>query len=125
MKTVVGKNKISLKGLQAMLEQHYGKRQAVLFQINTLNTQLRQHNKDINHTEKMIRLMRQGELTVTDHAKLRYLERVEAINPADVVSKILTPQLREMVKTLGDGKYPVDDFQVVVSNNSVITVIKK
>lgn len=124
MKTVVGKNKTPLKRLQAILDTYRNKREAVLFQINTLNTQLRQHNKDINKTEKMIRLTEKGDLIVTDHAIKRYLQRVEEIDPIDVPSRIVTTALQEMVRTLGDGKYPVDDFMVVVCGNTVKTVIK-
>lgn len=115
---------MSLKGLQTHLNEKNGERQVLLFKLNGINDQLRSCNKEINQTEKMIRLLKDRDLVVSEHAIVRYLERIETINPSDVPGKILTDKLREMVAKLGNGTFPVEDFQVVVKNNVVITVKK-
>ncbi|HJT72652.1 MAG TPA: hypothetical protein VJ720_01515 [Chitinophaga sp.] len=125
MKTEAVMRKMSLKGLQTHLNERSSERQVLLFKLNGLNDQLRQCNKEINQTEKMIRLLKDRDLIVSEHAIVRYLERVETVNPSEVPRKILTDKLREMVATLGNGTYPVNDFLVVVKNNVVITVKKQ
>lgn len=124
MKSEAVMRKMSLKGLQTHLNERNSERQVLLFKLNGINDQLRQCNKEINQTEKMIRLLSERDLVVSEHAIVRYLERIETIKPADVPGKILTSKLREMVATLGNGTFPVEDFQVVVRNNVVITVKK-
>ncbi len=66
-----------------------------------------------------------GGLTVSDHAKLRYIERVLGIDLTEVEHNINTKALRDMVQTCGDGKYPLtgqSGHKVVVVDNQVRTV---
>ena len=62
-------------------------------------------------------------LQVTDHAVLRYWERVIGFDPNDAIQQILTPELIEQYATLGDGEYPVNGFRVLIRNRKVITVL--
>lgn len=64
----------------------------------------------------------QKEPTITEHAILRYIERVIGINLEEIKAKILSGQVREMIQKLGSGKFPADGFRVVVKNGTVITV---
>lgn len=56
---------------------------------------------------------------------LRYIERVEKKNLDYIKNVILTDSLREAIKTLGDGKYPIKDipgFFLCVQNNIITTI---
>ena len=64
-------------------------------------------------------------IRVTEHALLRYLERVEGINLKEIEKKILTENLKKHINYFGDGIYHFDEGKnkVVVENSKIITVI--
>lgn len=62
------------------------------------------------------------EPVVTEHAILRYLERVEGVDIERVKSAILTKSVRGFVGT-SNGKFPISSgHRVVVKGNTVITI---
>lgn len=65
-------------------------------------------------------------IRVSDHAIIRYLERVKGVDISEIKREILTPEICEYVSTLGgSGKFPAEEgFHIVMRNNTVITVVK-
>lgn len=61
-------------------------------------------------------------LVVSEHAMLRYLERVELVDLQEIAALVLPEDKKETIKTLGSGKYPINDHRVVVVDNVVVTV---
>ena len=60
---------------------------------------------------------------VSEHAVLRYLERVKGYNIAEVEHAILTPKVLKMIETLGGtGKFPGDGFTIVMKDYTVTTI---
>jgi hypothetical protein len=115
----------SLKGLQKYLQKLRVERQVLVLRLREVHQLLRSSKKQISEVERRIDHLKAKELTVSDHAVLRFIERVEALPPGEVRSRILTPKLKEMVATLGNGSYPVEGFSVRVQDNVVVTVIKE
>ena len=77
-------------------------------------------------SQRLKNLQTEKPLTVSEHALLRYIERVEGINLDDIAAKIVADdQLQEEIRTLGNGQYPVNhgEFSVVVRDNVVVTVV--
>lgn len=72
-----------------------------------------------------IKAMSSDDITVTDHALLRFLERVEGLDIEAVKDRIVTEALREQVKTLGGtGKFPIDGgCRAVMDNLRIVTVV--
>jgi len=64
-----------------------------------------------------------SELIVTEHAMLRYLQRVRGVDLTEVAAAIFPSKVRDQVAELGDGLYPVDGFKVRVKGGVVVTVI--
>ena len=63
------------------------------------------------------------DLHITDHAVVRYLERVLNIEIDELKKTIISDKLRALIMSTGDGCYPVGNGQVaVVQNSRVITV---
>lgn len=62
-----------------------------------------------------------NKLLVTEHAILRFIERVYNINIEDVKSKILVDSVLKNHKSFGAGKFPHPNGQVVVRDNTVVT----
>ena len=66
------------------------------------------------------------EITISEHALLRYLERVSKIDTDSVKKTIITPELIKIVETLGgNGKYPVGDITLVMRDYVVTTILMK
>lgn len=62
--------------------------------------------------------------TVSEHAILRYLERVEGVNLQLIEKEILSDEVMNLVNYLGgSGTYPNGKFSVVMKNYCVTTVV--
>jgi len=68
--------------------------------------------------------MKKGELKVTEHAMLRYFERVLGFNLEEIEEKIVS-EISEAQKELGNGTYPSGVFKVVVKENTIVTIISE
>ena len=66
----------------------------------------------------------QARVVITEHAKLRYLERVKGINMADIEQEILSNDLEKQILALGSGKFNRNGFRLIVRNNAIVTVEK-
>jgi hypothetical protein len=81
--------------------------------------------KQLQNVESAIKKLESSQITVLEHAKLRYIERALFINTRQIYDQILTAKVREMIETLGDGTYPIGDpgIKIKVKNNVVVTVL--
>lgn len=74
----------------------------------------------------MPRKVRKGEVHVTDHAVVRYLERYMGIDVDHIKDLILANGRREMVRSLRSGRFPIDSgAKIVAKDGVVITIVKR
>lgn len=66
-----------------------------------------------------------SEVVVSEHAILRYFERVLGYDIEDIKNKILPEEIKPKIKELTNCEYPVDGFYIVSKNNKIVTVVKK
>ncbi len=59
---------------------------------------------------------------VSEHALVRYLERVHNIDMDRVREELLSPALLAAIQSLGNGEFPMKDFIAVVRQNTVVTI---
>ena len=65
-----------------------------------------------------------SKLKVSEHAIVRYFERVKGYDISEVEKEILSEQVVDLVEKLGgNGKYPNGSFSVVMRNHTVLTVV--
>ena len=65
-----------------------------------------------------------NDVRVSEHAIVRYLERVKGLDVEEVKKEILTCEVLELIAHLGgSGSYPNKDFNVVMKNYTVTTII--
>lgn len=73
--------------------------------------------------------MQDKEVVITEHAMLRYIERVMGLNMDDVRMEILPEVTEKQVQALRQGTFPVNDggkgFKILVKNNTVVTILTK
>lgn len=114
-----------LKGLESQL--HKAESEVALCKVELLSKQkeydtLRKNLNTIK--EKISKLTSNKEIIISEHALLRYVERVLNIDVEEISNSILTDQFKTLVYTLGDGKIPLNnDFTAIVKDNVVTTII--
>ena len=61
---------------------------------------------------------------VSDHAIVRYMERVLGMDINAIRREIVPERVKKIIATLGGGKIPVNnEFSIRVFNNTVVTVL--
>jgi hypothetical protein len=113
----------NLKNLQVLADKYKNEIKAFDTEIQHLHSQKKLKLQNLEDVQKQIKLLCK-EPIVTEHAILRYLERVGGINTEDVKSKIMPESLVDKIKIVGDGEYPVGDFKIRVRDNQIVTVYK-
>lgn len=123
MKNRVESELKKLQTLKSKLEQELSdiKRQKSILgeQTTLVSNQLQRVENDI----KKLITSRSGELIVSEHAMLRYIQRVIGVPLEDIKAKIATPNLVNTVKILGNGTYPTDGFRVKIVDGVIVTVL--
>ena len=116
-----------LKGLQGQLQSAKGQAESLKIEVANLQRAYGQKLEVVKGlTSEIAKLNKAPVLRVSEHAMLRYFERVLDCNLAGIESHILTLELRKMVDTLGgSGTFPVEDFSVVVRDYTVVSVLTK
>lgn len=93
---------------------------------NKLNEANAAHSKAkylVRNLQEKLREAKKGKILVTEHAMLRYLERVLEIDMEAVKNNILPENIKSQIEVLGNGKYPVrGKFKVVVKDRMIVTV---
>jgi hypothetical protein len=60
---------------------------------------------------------------VTDHAVVRYLERVAGMDIAAIRRAILPADVEAQVRVLGDGRYPVGETHAAIVRDGVVVTV--
>lgn len=54
--------------------------------------------------------MKKTNIEVSDHAIVRFLERVFGVDIDEIKKQILSDEMSEIAEQMGDGKYPIKEF---------------
>ncbi len=91
----------------------------------TLSRRVTALNADIASLKTNLEAQRPLDLVVTDHALLRYAERVLDFDTPQIVAMI-RDKVAPTVYLLGDGEFPLcPGFVAVVKNRTVVTIMPK
>jgi seryl-tRNA synthetase len=87
------------------------------------STQINQLLAERQRLNETVESLIPKQLNVTDHALLRYLERVMGIDIEGIRNTIVNDKVQAIVDTLGDSKVPLGDgVYAVVKNHNVVTI---
>lgn len=94
--------------------------------IRNLKNKKRENNKLKFSLEQQLKELQDRELQVTEHALLRYCERILEIDMEEIKELILSKEILEQVEVLGvNGKFVHSDgFRVIIKDNKVVTIEK-
>jgi len=76
--------------------------------------------------EKIANLSKKGKgkVGVSEHAIVRYFERVKGFNIDDIKDEILNEEVLALLDVLGDsGKFPLGEHQIIMKNGTVTTIV--
>lgn len=118
------KDAASLKALQSRLEREKAERWELGKKAKDINNKVKECERRISKLELEIENFAEGELVVSEHAILRYLERVELIPVEEIPAKILTQEVIRIYNVIGGGKIPLGETgkHLVIKGNTVITI---
>lgn len=113
------------KQLQSQLNAMLGDMEALKIEIANKQRECNQKQQAINNLKAEIeKLDSDGVLKVSEHAIVRYFERVKGFDIQEIEKEILSEQVLALVDKLGvNGTYPNDGFSIVLKNGTVATVI--
>lgn len=109
----------------AHLARVKAERETLLAQRKELDRKFSLNSKTIRELEAKIESMKVRDLTVSEHAFLRFFERVLGYDLRQIEVQMVSPSIKELYAKLGDGEYPGNGFKVRIRNGTVITVIGK
>ena len=114
-----------IKGLKSQIKKLEGEAESIKIEVS--NKQ-REYNAKLNQAkniqEELDKLDNDKTLRVTEHAIVRYLERVKGVNISEIEKEILNSDVLKMVNTLGGtGGYPTNGFKVLIKDYTVTTII--
>jgi hypothetical protein len=99
------------------LDRELTKRRNIEYEIHHKKRALQAANRRIE------RIKGESEIVVSNHALLRFAERVLKIDFEEIKKSILSDQVLRLYKELGNGKYPNGTYHVVIENNCVKTIM--
>lgn len=114
-----------IKGLRSQAKIMKGDLDTLKFDLGTKQREYtaKLHSlKDLN--AKIESFEKKQEPSVSEHAIVRYLERIKGYDIAEIEKEILSEEVLELVEKLGGtGGYPNGEFKVLMKNYTVTTVI--
>jgi len=87
-----------------------------------------QNKKDQIHTTKtkLHQLRNPATPKVSEHALVRFFERIKGYDLKEIKNELLNDQTLSMLKTLGStGTYPYKEFKMVFRDNNLVTIINQ
>lgn len=114
-----------LKRLQSLHHQLQLEFKSLQESGSRLTMQIATKAKQIKEVEQKIhKLKGYGDsIIVSEHAILRYLERVYGLDLGKIKKEILPERIAAQAKAIGNGRYGVIDHTLLIKNNVVVTVL--
>lgn len=108
--------------LNILLEKHE------VLNIDVKNKQRELVNifREITKLKEMIQKIENTKtLKVSEHAIVRYFERIKGFNIEEIEKEIMSESVVSLIKKLdgNNGTYPNGSFSIILKNNTVVTVI--
>lgn len=87
---------------------------AIISKLQSQKDKISHQIKSFENSDKII---------VSEHAIIRYMERVKGISISEIESEIISENVLKLVETLGKtGSYPNGNFKLIIKNGIVTTI---
>lgn len=116
-------NPHELKGLQVRKAKLEAEIKALEEDRNKVSQDISRKKNELNTVQQKIESYTVIEPVVTEHAMLRYIERVLGIDLAEIQARILTQQNRQAIQFAGSCKIKSEGVELVVKDRRVVSVV--
>jgi hypothetical protein len=114
---------MKIEGLKKEIEEKRIERGGKVQQIGHMQRELSLLDIEIKEIQKNIdNCVKIENVVVTDHAVIRYLERVNGLNIEEIRKDILSSGLIKFGIEYGSGKYSLNGFTAVLRDGKVVTI---
>lgn len=112
-----------LKHLQTRKSQAVARLTRLTAEMTVLKEELKKAHKEVESLNCEIKDLTANPV-VSEHAMLRYFERVLGFDLDEIVDNILTPEIRERLKTQASGEFALDcGVKARVAGRVVVTLV--
>lgn len=113
-----------LKKLKKLESKYIAELKALNLDKENLCIEIDIKTKALNDIKNKIKKVEDNSnIMISDHAILRYLERVMGIDIEMIKKEILPEKSKQTIQTLGNGTYPINNkYKIVVKNNTIVTI---
>ncbi|WP_124057937.1 hypothetical protein [Vaginisenegalia massiliensis] len=120
------KNREELKKLQSIQAGIEADIETLEVTVKNIKQELVTKKMNLNQIKQKINnLSKDSEgILISEHAIIRYFERVMGLNLEDITEKILPISDAKLIENLGNGHYPINqgEFKIIVKNGVVVTL---
>lgn len=123
-------NTHTLKQFQTQLKKLESELESVQLEMKVKQKEFELKRKVINDLKTRIEQMKiKSDVIISEHALLRYFERVLGYNLEDIKSNLISSKTRDLILMLGNnGEYPNEDsygnkFKIILKNNVITTIL--
>lgn len=120
------KDSTTLKGLETKFKELDAKRNIIIKEIESKQQEAANLKKEMGQIKNQIDNLKSkasGNIIVSEHSLLRYIERVLGIDLKEIEYKILSDEDKQIVSALGNCTYPKDGFKLKIKDGTVVTII--
>jgi len=118
--TKVKNLQVLIKKIELEKENLHSQKKALLADLQLKEKQLYNYKEELSKLQK-----NSGTLIVSEHAMIRYLQRVYKLDLQKIEQEILTPDIQERIICYGNGSYNSEEFGIKVVDNVIVTVFDK
>lgn len=111
-----------LKHLQVRQAQLSAEVEQLTKTMRELQKQLSEKSTALNFVKKEIREITEMKPVVSEHAMLRYCERILNIDLKKIEQELLSERNIEIIELLRSGKIPIGSCNLVVKNKVIVTI---
>ncbi len=98
-----------------------------LKEIEEAHTRIARNNLSIDWLQRQQVILYETDAIISEHALLRYLQRIKGMDLSAIKKQMFTPTLLEKLKAnnYADGFYEDGDGTYIVKERTIITIIEK
>jgi hypothetical protein len=111
-----------LKALQTKMKQVKAELDAQKLASARIIQRITESKAEIDRLKTLMQSLSTTELVVSEHAMLRYIERVMHIDMHELRERVVPTEVAESAKVLGAGTYPTETHSVVIKDGVAITI---
>ena len=116
-------NSAELKQLKTRLAEKKAAFDAANSKKSDVEQEIHRLAKEVVYIQSQIERSTKTDVVISEHACLRYAERILGMDVEAIKRDILPDDVRRQILILGNGVFPCKTHAVKVQNNVVVTII--